>query len=164
MSISTWTTVCQNFKSKFVKLMGAWPIWRWDIILAGPARTSWRMRTGGMPHGELHNPEGLFFSWFTTRRWMLFRKFSSTIGQEAVFWRCACKGTSRALWAVAVTPLQQYYFVRTYCWVEDTQVLRTSRYSCAQKRIVKYFSWMEGFLEMYPSYPLQTRLFHVDEV
>ena len=118
MSISTWTTVCQNFKSKFVKLMGAWPIWRWDIILAGPARTSWRMRTGGMPHGELHNPEGLFFSWFTTRRWMLFRKFSSTIGQEAVFWRCACKGTSRALWAVAVTPLQQYYFVRTYCCCE----------------------------------------------
>ena len=30
----------KNFKSKFVKLMGAWPIWRLNIILAGPARMS----------------------------------------------------------------------------------------------------------------------------
>ena len=32
------STPCQNFKSKFVKLMGAWPMWRLNIILAGPAR------------------------------------------------------------------------------------------------------------------------------
>ena len=39
VSIRAWTTPCQKIKSKFFKLMRAWPIWCLHIILAGPGRT-----------------------------------------------------------------------------------------------------------------------------
>ena len=38
--IRAWNTPCQKFKSEFKKLMGAWPIWRLNIIFAGPARNA----------------------------------------------------------------------------------------------------------------------------
>ena len=37
-STSAWTTPCEKIKSKFVKLMGAWPIRRSNVFMSAPAR------------------------------------------------------------------------------------------------------------------------------
>ena len=37
-STSAWTTPCQKIKSRFIKLMEAWPIRRLNIFMFGPAR------------------------------------------------------------------------------------------------------------------------------
>ena len=90
---------------------------------------------------------------------MLFRKFSSTIGQEAVFWRCACKGTSRALWAVAVTPLQQYYFVRTYCCCERHASTSYKQVFMCSKTHSKVLLLDGGFFRDVPVVPVANATF-----
>ena len=71
---SSWTTRCPKTKPKFVKLMGVRPIWRINLLKAGPARTWPNLRKAWSVRFNVWNLGFVERDWISTRIYLVLKR------------------------------------------------------------------------------------------